>query len=528
MKKAVVYARFSSDNQREESIDAQLRATEEYAKRNQMVIVERYIDRAKSATTDKRPEFQRMMADSAKGLFEVVIVHKLDRFSRDKYDSATYKRKLKKHGIILCSVTENLDGSPESVILESLLEGMAEYYSRNLAREVMKGMRENAHQCKHTGGLPPLGYDVDPLTKKYVVNEQEAPAVRLIFQMYLDGFGYDQIVDELNRRCYRSKLGRPIGKGSIHDILRNEKYSGVYVFNRSAAKDYEGKRNNHLSKADDDVIRVPGGMPAIIDFEDFAKAKEKMLSNKKRPGAYKAKEHYLLSGLIVCGECLEREGKAYSMMGNVKHSGRDKRKHVTYRCSNRENAKQCNNKELRREYIEEFVLEQLEKRIFSEKAIPKLVKQLNEFRSKQSQESSGEIQRLTVLVADLSKQSSNLVHAIAQGCGESLLLGKLQELEERKIQAETALANLTKCQAEEPIDETILRRVLGQFRQYVKERNILDVKKFISNYIKQVIVYKDHVVVVFFLSLGGNATELTMKMEASRVMVMQKKKKRCA
>ena len=523
MSKVAIYARFSSDNQREESIDAQVRAAEEFAKQKKWVVVKKYIDRAKTATTDKRQEFQRMMDDSAKGLFDVILVHKLDRFSRNKYDSAIYKRKLRKGGIKLCSVTEFLDDSPESVILESVLEGMAEYYSRNLSREVMKGMRENAYQCKHTGGCAPLGYDVDPVTKKYIINEKEAPAVRLIFQMYLEGFGYDQIVGKLQKRCYRSKLGRPIGKGSIHDILRNEKYSGVYVFNRSASKDWDGKRNNHSSKAEEAIIRVPGGVPAIIAPEEFARAKEKMQANQRRPGAYKAKEHYLLSGLIVCGECLKREGKAYSMMGNVKHSGRDKRKHVTYRCSNRENTKQCTNKELNREYVEEFVLEQLEKQIFSDKAIPQLVRQLNEYQNRKKQTNGKEIERLKGLVADLKKQMDNLINAIAKGVSEGVFAEKLQKLEEEKAQAEATLMELGSGETKQLITEEMLRKMLGTFREYVKAHNTLEVKKFISNYIKQVIVYKDHVVVVFVLSVGGKSEGLSIKTQIQRCKMMNSK-----
>jgi site-specific DNA recombinase len=176
MIRAAAYARYSSDNQREESIDAQLRAIREYCDRNGIRLVKIYTDEARSATTDDRPGFLQMIQDSALGLFDAVIVHKLDRFSRDRYDSAFYKRQLKKNGVRLISVLENLDDSPESIILESVLEGMAEYYSRNLAREVMKGMKETALQCKHTGGKPPLGYDVAP-DGTYVINEQEAKAV---------------------------------------------------------------------------------------------------------------------------------------------------------------------------------------------------------------------------------------------------------------------------------------------------------------------------------------------------------------
>src|SRR5699024_7570062 len=169
MKKAVAYARFSSDNQREESISAQIRAINEYAKNNNILMINTYIDEARSATTDDRPQFQRMIKDSANKSFDYVIVHKLDRFSRDRYDSAIYKRTLKNNGIRVLSVLENLDSSPESIILESVLEGMSEYYSKNLAREVKKGMKENALKCKFNGGTPPLGYDINK-DKEYVIN----------------------------------------------------------------------------------------------------------------------------------------------------------------------------------------------------------------------------------------------------------------------------------------------------------------------------------------------------------------------
>ncbi len=180
---AVIYARYSSDNQRSESIDAQIRAIEKYAKENGYKVIYTYIDEAKSARSDNRPAFQKMIKDSEKGSFQFIIVHKLDRFSRDRYDSAFYKRKLKNNNVKLISVTENLNSTPESILLESLLEGLSEYYSVNLAREVMKGLEENARKCKHTGGKPPFGFDVDKETKEYVINKHEAVAVKNIFEI---------------------------------------------------------------------------------------------------------------------------------------------------------------------------------------------------------------------------------------------------------------------------------------------------------------------------------------------------------
>ena len=500
MQTAAIYARFSSDNQREESIDAQVRSCEDYAKRNGLVIVKQYIDRARSGTSDKRPEFQQMIEDSAKKLWNTIIIHKLDRFSRDKYDAVIYKRKLRKNKIQLISVLERLDGSPESVIMESMLEGMAQYYSLNLGREVMKGMSETAYQCKHTGGIPPLGYNVDPITRKYLVNETEAETVRLIFEMYLSGMGYGKMVDELNFRGMKTKKGQPFAKNSLHDILRNEKYAGTYIFNRTQTKDYEGKRNNHASKDDDSQIRIPGGIPAIVAEETFRKAEEKMKQNRRQSGSYKSKQNYLLSGLIYCGECLERDGKDILMMGNAKYSGQGKNLHVTYRCGCRHRTHSCDNKEIRREYIEDFVLDQLEKRVFSEKAIPKLAAQLNEYQEQAAAGREAENEPLKLELAATDKQIANIIKAVTEGFAQASMAGKMTELEGRKAQIETRLLeNQTKLK-QDKITETDLRNLLGMFRQFVKERNIPEVKRFLASFVQKVIVHKDHVVVVFLFA----------------------------
>ena len=226
MIQAVAYCRYSSDNQREESIDAQVRAIKEYCLRNSYSLMRVYKDEAKTGTTDNRKGFLDMIENSGNHTFDICIVHKLDRFSRSKYDSAIYKKRLKDNDVRVVSVLENLDDSPESIILESVLEGMAEYYSKNLAREVMKGMKETALQCKHNGGMAPTGYDVAP-DKTYVINNIEAEIVKKIFSMYIAGNGYGIIAQDLNDSGQRTKLGRLFSKGSIRDILLNEKYSGL-------------------------------------------------------------------------------------------------------------------------------------------------------------------------------------------------------------------------------------------------------------------------------------------------------------
>ena len=159
--RAVIYARFSSDKQNEASIEGQLRECMQYAEYNGMQVIGNYIDRAFSAKTDHRPEFQHMIKDSYKSLFDIVLVWKLDRFSRDRYDSAHYKRILKKNGVRVISATEAISESPEGILLESLLEGCAEYYSAELAVKVRRGMTENALKAKANGVRAPFGYYID-------------------------------------------------------------------------------------------------------------------------------------------------------------------------------------------------------------------------------------------------------------------------------------------------------------------------------------------------------------------------------
>lgn len=414
---------------------------------------------------------------------------KVGSFSRDKYDSAVYKRKLRSNGVKLVSIVENLNGSPESLILESVIEGMAQYYSANLAREVMKGMQETALQCRNTGGSPPLGYNVDA-DKRYVINNEEAETVRIIFNMYVEGYSYSNIIDHLNMLGYKTKIGNSFGKNSLYDILDNEKYSGVYVFNKSSKKDMFGKRNNHSSKDNTDIIKIDGGMPEIIPKETFQKAREMMAARKKAPGANKAKENYLLSGLVFCGDC------SSGMHGN-RRKPKNKPMYVSYRCGSRGQKRDCDNKEIRKEYVEEFVLSELEKNILNEKAIPVLVKKINQHMEDQAKGDKAQAETIERELADISKQIGNIVSAITQGFASEELKLKMEELRDRKASLETKLKENEVRSHGLQVTEDQIRKLFSMFRGFVKERNIPECKKFIHNYVDRVIVYKDRVEVIF-------------------------------
>ena len=224
---AVIYARYSSDRQTEQSIEGQLRECYAFAKANDIAVIDTYIDRAISGKTDNRPAFQKMIEDSAKRQFQAVIVYRLDRFTRNRYDSAIYKARLKKNGVKVLSAMENLNGSPESIIMESLLEGMAEYYSVELSQKITRGMRENALKGKALGGQRVLGYKVNS-DCYFEIDETTAPVVVDIFKLYSSGKTVKEICDILNARGVKTARGGAFNKNSLHTILTNKKYIGIY------------------------------------------------------------------------------------------------------------------------------------------------------------------------------------------------------------------------------------------------------------------------------------------------------------
>ena len=222
----VIYARYSSSAQTEQSIDGQLRVCREYAERKGYTILKEYIDRAMTGTNDNRPEFQKMIADSSKKEFEYVLVYKLDRFSRSKYDNAIYKHKLQQNGVRVISAMEEISNTPEGVLMEGLLEIFAEMYSKDLSQKVKRGMKESILKGNYVGGATLLGYKV--VNKKLVIDEKQAPAVKYIFEQYANGKTKTSIANELNKMGYKTNKGKNFTKQSLQNMLKNRRYLGEY------------------------------------------------------------------------------------------------------------------------------------------------------------------------------------------------------------------------------------------------------------------------------------------------------------
>ena len=270
---AVVYARFSSHRQGEQSIEGQVAEAERFAKAHGLTIIHVYADRAQTGRNDNREQFQQMLSDAAKHAFDALIVWKTDRIGRNKEEIALNKYHLKKNGVKIFYVAEAIPDTPEGIILEAVIEGMAAYYSEQLSQNVRRGMRATAQKAQYTGGGCPLGYTIDE-NKKYMIDPNHAPTVKLIYEMYAEGKTVTEVVNELNSRGIRNSKGNPFTFNSLNKVLKNKKYIGIYTYNNE--------------------VIIENAIPPILDTELFYKVQEMLYKNQKAAAHRKAKVDYLL------------------------------------------------------------------------------------------------------------------------------------------------------------------------------------------------------------------------------------------
>ena len=318
----VIYARYSSAGQTEQSIEGQLRVCKEYAERNGYFIIGEYIDRATTGTNDNRPQFQQMLEDAKKGEFTNILVYKLDRFARNQYDSVVNKRNLGKLGVKVISATEVITDTPEGKLLEGLIQIVDEMYSQDLSRKVKRGMKESRLKGNFVGGNILYGYKV--VDKKPVVDEEKAEAVRYAFAEYANGKSKKQIVAELNAKGYRTNKG----KATVSSIACNRKYIGV--------DNADGVEN---------ITRYP----RIIEDELFFKVQKRLETTRKRPAANKADIEYLLSGKTFCDLC---DNTMFGISGTSRTKGQ---KHRYYACSCQYKFKHCSKKYEQKNDLEQKV-----------------------------------------------------------------------------------------------------------------------------------------------------------------------------
>ena len=460
--KAVIYARYSSDSQREESIEGQIRECTAFAEKNGITILRHYIDRAFSAKTDNRPEFQNMIKDSNKKLFDTVIVWKLDRFARNRYDSARHKATLKKNGVKVVSATEAIADGSVGIMMETILEGMAEYYSVDLSEKVVRGMTDNALKCMFNGGTKPIGYIIDK-EQHFQIDPVTSPFVLAAFEKYADGATMTEIRDYLNENGVTNTRGKPMTYNSVQHLLNNRRYIGEYVYRE---------------------IVVPDGIPAIVPLDLFERVQEKMAKNKKAPARHKAEDDYLLTTKLFCGHC-----GAY--MCGESGTSRTGVVHHYYKCvSVKKKRAECHKKPVKKRWIEDLVVVEAMKMVMDDDVVDAIVSMLMDLQGRENTNLPLYQQQLK----ETENKIENLLKAITEGVFTKSTKTLLEELEAAKEELENriALEKLEKPQ----ISEEFMRFWLHRFRKLdmaTKEHR----QMLIDVFINAIFLYDDKMLITF-------------------------------
>lgn len=407
---AVIYARYSSHAQRDVSIDQQIKAIQEFADRQNLKVVQVYADRAISGTTDNRPQFQQMIRDASAGAWDYVIVYSMDRFARDRYDSITYKKILMDSGVRVLSAMENISDEPSGILLESVLEGLAEYYSRELSQKIRRGLKDNAARGLVAASMP-YGYMKGP-DSKYAINPDTSPIVQEVFSRVLQGESFADIARDLNDRGIRTKTGAAWNRSSFK-FLSNERYMGVYIY---------------------EDIRVEGGMPAIVDEETFYAVQDELKRRQNPKGAEVKRRRtntlYLLTGKAYCACC---KAPLVGKSGTGRHGGL----FCYYACKNLQE-KKCDLKRIPKDKLEWYVASALKQFAVD----PEMVELMVDL-SLEAQKNRSSTSESAILAKELQQVESsigNLMKAIEAGIISPDMKERMAELSDRKEQLKAQIA----------------------------------------------------------------------------------------
>ena len=458
---AVIYARYSSDNQREESIEGQIRECTAYAEKNGITVVKHYIDRAISAKTDNRPEFQQMIKDSDKKLFDIVLVWKLDRFARNRYDSARYKTQLKKNGVKLMSATEIISEGPEGIILESVLEGYAEYYSADLAEKVVRGQTENILKGRCNGGRGTFGYTLDS-ERKFHIDPLTSPFVLESFKKYNEGSTMKEIRDWLNENGIKNPVGGVFTYNSVEHMLKNRRYIGELKFR--------------------DVV-VPDAISPIVPLELFEDVQEKIAKNKKAPARRKAEDDYLLTTKLFCGYC-------GALMFGESGTSRTGEVHRYYKCATAKKHKGCKKKTVRKQWLEDLVVNQTMQLVRDDAAMESIIAKVMELQDRENTN----LPLYEKQLRDAESGIQNMLNAIQAGILTSSTKERLEQLEETKRELEARIAE--EKLAKPKIKEEFIRFWLMRFRKL--DMSLKDQRQaLVDTFINSIYLYDDKVLITF-------------------------------
>lgn len=462
--KAVIYARYSSDKQTEQSIEVQLQECYKYAKANNLIVITEYIDRALSGRNDDRAEFQQMINDSKNKMFQFVLVFQFDRFARNRYDSAINKNILKKNGVKVISIKEPISNDPAGILLESVLEGFAEYFSADLAQKIVANQKMNKSEGNFTGGYFPFGYKI--VDKKYKIDPIKAKTVKDVFKMYTTGSTINEILLDLKKQGVKNNLGNYFSKSGINRMLSNKTYLGIL--------------NNF-------GLEQKNKIPAIIDETIFKKAEQRMEANKKIRGSKKANEKYILSGKLHCGYC-------ESLMFGESGTSKTGKVYNYYKChSKKQKSNNCHKKTIKKDDLEKFVVKATQEFILQDNVLKNIAHDVYVLNLKESK-SDLNLKRLTKQSNETEKSIKNILNAIEQGIITPTTKERLLQLEEEKniINVQMQIEKFSKNE----LTEAKIQYFFEQFKN-----GKIDDKKFqeriIDVFINKIFLFDDKIYIVF-------------------------------
>ena len=484
-KLAVVYARYSSHSQGEQSIEGQLSEAHKYAAAHGYTIVHEYVDRAKSGRSDNREEFQKMLKDTVKRQFDVIILWKVDRFGRNREEITFNKHRCKKNGVRVEYIAETIPNTPEGVILESVLEGFAEYYSLQLSQNIRRGQAESAEKCQSTGGNRPMGYLTGP-DKRFILDPETAPTVKMIFDMYAAGQTVTEIITYLNDMGLHNRKGKKFTKNSLYAILNNEKYTGVYI--------YKDKR-------------IEGGMPRIVDDETFWKVQELLKTNKRAPAHKWSKADYILTDKLFCGKCGS---------GMIGESGTSKTgaKHNYYICSKRKRERACDKKAVKQALIEDLVIQTTIDLLNDDELLEFLIENTWQFYNAQD-ETQEELEALKRQLEQTEAAIENLIRAIEAGILNSATKKRMDELEAQQKDLITAIAD-----REIARNFHITREYVDFFFRQFRDKDYTDrecQKQLVATFVNSVFVFDDYLKINYNFSSDSRIVTLSEVNEAEEI-----------
>lgn len=454
---AVAYARYSSAGQRDVSIEQQLQDIRAYAEREGYTIVHEYADHARSgySNVSARTQFQAMIASAGTGTFDTVLCWKVDRFGRSREDSVVYKGQLSRLGVSVVYVMEPIPDGAAGVLTEGMLEAIAEWYSRNLSENVRRGMNDNARRCLYNGTTV-YGYD-GIRNERYRVNEAQAAVVRQIYNLYIDGHSMAEIVRILNGAGQRTESGKPFCIKKIYNILRQERYTGIYIFGEH---------------------RIPDGMPRIIDDDTWKKAQ---LMKSKTSRHYDSRADFLLTGKAFCGHC------GTPLVGDS-GTARSGATHYYYSCGSKKRRAGCDKKSIRKEALEDFVVDFLLDHVLSGPEMERIADAVMEYQQKQKE--SSPLRAMESELRETERKISNVNRAIAEGVYTSSTVAMLQDLESTAASLRRSIDSRRYAEGK-LLDLDFVLFFLTQFSSMNRD-DPHDRKILIKTFLNSIYVYDDH------------------------------------